>query len=120
MGQPCGATMKTADLERSKRLKELGFKPEGCFWWLRDPISGEVVIYDNRPSSCEPMSIYYCRAITADEMIEWLLGEGWSVSFFGEVIDISNLAKFKSFKITDGNICNALADAVIWVLEKKA
>jgi len=35
--------MKVADLERSKRLKSAGFKPEGCFWWLRDPISGDVV-----------------------------------------------------------------------------
>ncbi len=112
---------KTVDLERSKRLNELGFKPEGCFWWLRDPISGEVVIYDNRPSSCEPMSIYYCRAITAGEMIEWLLGED-IYSIITKKKLILNLPdpkkKAMEFSTKDG-LCNALADSVIWVLENK-
>jgi len=105
--------MKVADLERSKRLKSAGFKPEGCFWWLRDPISGEVVIYDNRPSSCEPMSIYYCRAITAGEMIEWLLGH-----FFIHITDTHVEIADQRFSTKDG-LRNALADSVIWVLERK-
>lgn len=114
--------MKTTDLERSKRLEELGFNKEGCFWWLRDPISGEAVIYDNRPSSCEPMSVYYCRAITAGEMIEWLLGD-YFLTISDEEIQLCTKDGMELVALFSSKDCktieNALADAVIWVMERK-
>lgn len=113
--------MKTADLERSKRLKSAGWKQEGCFWWLRDPISGEAVIYDNRPSSCEPMSVYCCRAITVGEMIEWLIKDNTckvEINSFDVYVVRGFDGMSDVFEIND-NLCNALADAVIWVLERK-
>jgi len=110
--------MKTADLERSKRLKELGWEQgvDSSYWvveienpdyfWIEQDKSSESGLYNN-----------YC-APTASEMIEWLLGEDYKVTFNGKSVRIYWFGGETEFSTEQGNE-NALADAVIWVLEGK-
>lgn len=91
--------MKTADLQRSKRLKELGWGQETHFFheFTNTTFDGlKYVQLVNREYSKKSGAYFYEIAPTAGEMIEWLLVE-----------------------TKDGNICNALADACAWVLERK-
>ncbi len=106
--------MKTADLNRSKRLKELGWEQEGflfhCMFNDRD--------YDTKPNHIGHAEYY--QAPTAGEMIEWLLGDWQKIDINNNysVLIASPNRDGKVFVIKDG-LCNALADAVIWVLERK-
>jgi len=121
--------MKTADLNRSKRLKELGWKQEGFFYWF--PFGGGVKGWQVTDHKLDDQQIkgwkHYAKenkdfnfylAPTAGEMIEWLLGEGFMLEIKFSFIGITNLREGKAFETKDG-LCNALADAVIWVLERK-
>lgn len=146
--------MKTADLERSKRLKELGWKQDGYWWnvnsswnytedgcieWLDDgkwnlcshtPQTYHSIKSDDKwdkPDSWDKHfeferkrlpEIEKANAPTASEMIEWLLGEDYKVTFNGKSVRIYWFGGETEFSTEQGNE-NALADAVIWVLEKQ-
>lgn len=99
---------KTVDLERSKRLKKLGWGQDGSakYWFEYD---GGVNLLDHNGCSDTQAT----SAPTAGEMIEWLLGH-----FFIHITDTHVEVADQRFSIKDG-LCNALADAVIWVMERK-
>ena len=102
---------KTVDLERSKRLKELGWKQDNSeFYWYENEVWGSSDLHHK-------YRIWNLRdhvsAPTAGEMIEWLLGH-----FFIHITDTHVEVADQRFSTKDG-LCNALADAVIWVLERK-
>lgn len=108
--------IKTADLERSKRLDELGFKPETYFVWT--PSDWDICGYSlrglhTREAYPELNSTEDIKAPQAGEMIEWLLGH-----FFIHITDTHVEIADQRFSLKDG-LCNALADSVIWVLERK-
>lgn len=111
--------LKTADLERSKRLKELGW----------DQIDGDrfYSLMDESEFDCADRAVLINDGVpvenfivmpTAGEMIEWLLGEGCIIDIVSDFITVRFKGQFLRLFSQDG-LCNALADAVIWVLERK-
>lgn len=118
--------MKTTDLERSKRLKELGWKQESEFYIGEHSgvctAESYAEFQDWASSVGQPegsSTERHYSAPTAGEMIEWLLGDKLNVDINFNRIDICEMNFcIESFSMKDG-LCNALADAVIWVLERK-
>lgn len=105
--------MKTADLSRSKLLKELGWEQKGFFYHCMFNDIG----YETKPNHIGHSEYY--QAPTAGEMIEWLLGDKLAIDINFDRIDICELNFcIASFSLKDG-LCNALADACAWVLERK-
>jgi len=108
--------MKTADLARSKRLKELGWEQEGFLFHCMFSDTG----YETK-SNHIGHSEYY-QAPAAGEMIEWLLKthdiyfEDYQIELIGR--NPWGALNNKAFSTKDGNE-NALADACAWVLERK-
>lgn len=112
--------MKTADLQRSKRLKELGWEQESHFVWSnrqRESLAGLVNNWEVIEKGFDD-DYGYCDALTAGEMIEWLLGKNFIVIFgqFGVYLEFEG-RKINCFSGQYGNE-NALADACAWVLAK--
>lgn len=122
-------TMKTADLERSKRLKELGWEQRDSafyFIWNNQDGSHDFIYHDKLPCNYKEIKLNEddYSAPTAGEMIEWLLGKGWSIEISKNGCLSINLIDYKNlitnhFEIKNENICNALADACAWVMERK-
>lgn len=109
--------MKTADLERSKRLKSAGWRQDSHYsWGLSNKKEGTFILAEeeNWKMVCDP---FRCSAPTAGEMIEWLLGDGCALAIKSRVSVYKKLES-AHFDIDD-NLCNALADACAWVLERK-
>lgn len=105
--------MKTADLQRSKRLKELGWKQEGS--WEFSPKGhywpyGECVKFHTTFKQ-DQMTV----APAAGEMIEWLLGEDCWLNIGDHSLVLNSRHEF----LLNDNLCNALADACAWVKERK-
>lgn len=121
--------MKTADLARSKRLKELGWEQESEFCWCmflgfthEGTDSFPIVLYKNEKTNIPDEAFErICSAPTAGEMIEWLLGEGkcfLEIDEFGVTCNYIKANRMRHFYLDDG-LCNALADACAWVKERK-
>jgi len=106
--------MKVADLERSKRLKRAGWKPDGEYSWWERLIGGKSRLIQK--GYINGATVY--SAPTAGEMIEWLLVGNICVFISPMYVEVSTATEIKIIKI-ETNLCNALADAVIWVLENK-
>lgn len=111
--------IKTADLARSKRLKELGWEQKSCFYWADTNGAMSILPWKNPPTDA-PTVITICSAPQAGEMIEWLLGENLVVEFDGVSLWIKRPDLFPDQGIPlSCGLCNALADACAWVLERK-
>lgn len=118
--------MKTSDLARSKRLKELGWKQESEFFWQEagdgiNKTTSWIINKDEYHSKNEYAKSFCFSATTAGEMIEWILNKELYVFIslnnliIGERIDST---KLKYISKLDG-LENALADACIWVMERE-
>lgn len=123
----------TADLQRSKRLKELGWGDSSFFIWVKDtetkeyklttfvrPFYGSVKNYHASGFNCKDHPMFF--APTAGEMIEWLL-QTHDIYFQDYQIELIGRNPWgalnnKAFSTKDGNE-NALADACAWVKERK-
>lgn len=111
--------MKTADLSRSKRLKELGWRIKSELYWSKTWVASTRSSLDWKlcPEG-ETFTEDTCySAPTAGEMIEWLLGDGCALAVKSRVSVYKKLES-AHFDIDD-NLCNALADACAWVMERK-
>ena len=111
----------TADLQRSKRLKELGWEQrESSFYWIVEVENPDCFwVEDGKRIDCDLYNYYCCP--TAGEMIEWLLGEEWRVEIDVDSIWVQEqdpLGKCRQIFYKD-NLCNAIADACAWVMERK-
>lgn len=106
--------LKTADLNRSKKLKSLGWEQDGDFWWWTEKEIAPKWHLSERQTGSEN-----CLAPTAGEMIEWLLGENLALIITKTTVSVGKeMDRLEMFLIKDG-ICNALADACAWVKERK-
>lgn len=114
----------TADLARSKRLKELGWEQKGLYYWhlVQYPKPEGATSWIDRQwiltHSKNPMDINGFHAPMAGEMIEWLLGENYGVYIDDAVCELCCPTKLEKIFKVESSIENALADACAWVLAK--
>ncbi len=104
----------TADLERSKRLKELGWKQSDSeFYWYQNEVWGSNDLHHKyRTWNLRD----HVASPTAGEMIEWLLVEKPELVIGSDFLHFPDDDRL--FPMKDG-LCNALADACAWVKERK-
>lgn len=111
--------MKTTDLERSKRLKELGFKQDSNPYYA--PFGVDEFILSDDVSPAE-LTSEHVKALAAGEMIEWLLRD-YFLTISDEEIQLCTKDGLELVALFSNKECktmeNALADAVIWVMERK-
>jgi hypothetical protein len=115
--------MKTSDLARSKRLKELGWKQESEFYWQEagdgiNKTTSWIINKGEYHSKNEYAKSFCFSSPTAGEMIEWIIRKSLKVqiaSFYVYLVKDNQYGK--PIEYDDDNIENALADACIWVME---
>lgn len=116
--------IKTADLQRSKRLKELGWEQDNYFFhYCGYNPKGEGSV-DWKVSPKNEKYIHHksgYSAPTAGEMIEWLIKDNTckvDINSFDVFVYRGFDGRSEAFEI-ETTLENALADACAWVLERK-